>query len=684
MDADRQRLPQRQRLCGHNKAGTFAVENNAVFWAAQVGETQYQTLALAIAAVNGMEGTDPVVITLLDDVTETLYHVDSYPPFGDSGPDNALSILRANVTVDLSDHTLTMISSSGAGYNYLNFFASGGTVKNGSIIAKMQADNYVSYALGAEAANASLTVTDVKTAGGIGAYSSITATIGGDATDIQATGSFAIRADNGAKVIITGGSYRAKETSNGYIFTAGEDSSIEVSGGYFSGKQIFSGEGTLRITGGTFNTDPSEYVDNTCIVKRDGADSYTYTVLEKAGLTAGTYLSDPAGFTASNYKVTDNGDGTWTVYYSAPSGGGSSSGSQTETTTNPDGSTTTTVTRPDGSTTETTKSPDGSKEVVETTKDGTVTTTTTDAHGNKTEVAENPDGTSQTTVTNQDGSSSVTTADETGKAETQVELPDAVVNGAADKGEAVTLPMPAVSAAADAETAPTVTVTLPGSSTSAKVEIPVENVTAGTVAVLVRADGSEEILKTTLPTENGVAVTLSDGDTVKIVDNTQAFDDVADNYWGADEIAFATSRELFNGTGEGTFSPEGDMTRAMIVTVLARYEGVDTDTGGAWYDAGAAWATESGISGGSNLDDSVTREQLVTMLYRYAGEPEASGSITGFADAAQISDWAQEAMLWATETGILNGVSSDMLDPQGTATRAQVAALLMRFIALTA
>lgn len=99
------------------------------------------------------------------------------------------------------------------------------------------------------------------------------------------------------------------------------------------------------------------------------------------------------------------------------------------------------------------------------------------------------------------------------------------------QGEVVTLPMPEVPVTTDRETAPTVTVDLP-SGTTAKVEIPVADVTPGTVAVIVKADGTEEVIKTSLTTENGVAVTLSDGDTVKIVDNSKTFDDVADNYWG--------------------------------------------------------------------------------------------------------------------------------------------------------
>ncbi len=356
----------------------------------------------------------------------------------------------------------------------------------------------------------------------------------------------------------------------------------------------------------------------------------------------------------------------------SPSSGGTASGNQTETTTNPDGSTTTTVTNPDGTVTETTQFTDGSKEVVETKKDGTVTTTTTDRTGNKTQVVENPDGSSRTTVKNVDGSGSVTEVTASGSVAAHVTLSET----AAAAGGTVTLPMPDVPVTTRWESAPTITVDLPGRHT---VAIPVENPTSGTVAVLVGEDGTETVLQTSIPTENGVVVTLSDGDTVKIVDNSKRFTDVPAGYWGADAVNFAASRELFGGTSATTFSTDAAMTRAMFVTVLARLEGVDTDTGSTWYEAGQQWAMAHGISDGSNLDQALTREQLATMLYRYAGSPAVSGSLSSNADGAAVSDWAKTAMIWAVEGGLITGTGSG-LQPQGTATRAQVATILMRFL----
>ena len=336
-----------------------------------------------------------------------------------------------------------------------------------------------------------------------------------------------------------------------------------------------------------------------------------------------------------------------------PTTGGNTGSSNTVT--NPDGSTTTTVTKPDG----------------------TVTVTDKDTQGNVTETVTNPNGTSTTTVTNTDGSSSVTTVGQNGKVEARVTLSQSVI--AAAGGEAVALPMAAVSVTSSQAAAPVVTIDLPAG-TSAKVEIPVNNPTAGTVAVLVKADGSQEIVKTSVATADGVVLTVADGAAVMILDNSKDFADVSASYWGGDAIDFATSRDLFNGTSATTFSPDAPMNRAMIVTVLARMMGVDTSAGSTWYEAGQQWAIAAGISDGSAMEQNLSREQLATMLYRYMGSPAVSAAaIAGFADAESVSDWAVDAMAWAVSQGIIGG-SNSKLDPQGNATRAQVATMLMRFM----
>ena len=462
--------------------------------------------------------------------------------------------------------------------------------------------------------------------------------------------------------------------ANGYSVTA-----ASAANGTVAADKLAAKEGdTVTLT-----VQPaSGYELDTLRVKTQGEDGKT---IETTGSGAAYTFAMPGGdvtVTAAFKAVTSTP--------SSPGGSGSSgSSTTTETTTNPDGSTTTTVTNnATGTVTETTRQPDGSTEVVETRKDGTVTTTITDADGNETETVETPDGASETTMERADGASSTTTVSAEGRVEAEVTLPAAVVAAAAESGEAAALPLPALPVTADRETAPAVTVSLPGSA-AARVEIPVAGATPGVVALLVAADGTETILKDTVADETGVAVTLENGDTVKIVDNTKTFSDVPDSYWGANAVAFAASRELFNGTAPATFSPEAAMNRAMIVTVLARYEGVDTDTGDAWYMAGAAWAVETGISDGSNLPGNLTREQLATMLYRYAQYKDYDTALGGmavreFSDYGSISDYAAEAVSWAVDAGILNGVGGNRLAPQGSATRAQVAAMLMRFIEYTA
>ena len=157
------------------------------------------------------------------------------------------------------------------------------------------------------------------------------------------------------------------------------------------------------------------------------------------------------------------------------------------------------------------------------------------------------------------------------------------------------------------------------------------------------------------------------------------FYDVKEETWYAQAVRFTTANGLFAGIEEHVFAPDIPMTRAMLVTVLARLEGVDTTTGSTWYEAGRQWAMENGISDGTNMDNPLTREQLATMLWRYAGEPAAS-SLSGYADAAGVSDWAAQAMAWCVEQGIIGGTTATTLSPQTQATRAQVATILMRFV----
>jgi len=163
------------------------------------------------------------------------------------------------------------------------------------------------------------------------------------------------------------------------------------------------------------------------------------------------------------------------------------------------------------------------------------------------------------------------------------------------------------------------------------------------------------------------------------------FADVESGDWFYDDVAYAVQNGLFAGTSGTAFSPDASMTRGMLWTVLARLAGVKTDAAANvhYYDVARTWAMEQGLTDGTNPDAPVTREQLAAILYRYAtrkGYDTTQGgmAIREFADYAGISSWAGEAMTWAVNAGLLNG-SANYLQPQGTATRAQVAAILHRF-----
>lgn len=349
-------------------------------------------------------------------------------------------------------------------------------------------------------------------------------------------------------------------------------------------------------------------------------------------------------FTPYDENYTDL-TGTITLWHKSSSGSSSGSvtpGTKTDTVKNPDGSTTKTETKADGSKTETTTASSGG-------------------------------GSTGTTVTKTDAKGNTTT-------EASAKLSDRDVKEAQEKGEAVTVPVKGIAAAKDANAATKIKIDVPNNANKTTVEIPVENVTSGTVAVIVHEDGTEELVKDSKPTEHGVQLELSGSTTVKIIDNSKTFDDTKD-HWSRDEVNFVAARELFNGVGGNQFGVSQPMTRGMVNTVLARLAGVDTtpSQGQAWYEVGTDWAKKNGISDGTNPTAPVTREQLATLLYRYAGSPSVSGTLHA-ADAASVSDYAEDALLWANQNGIVNGVGSNTIAPKDNAQRAQVAAMLARYL----
>ncbi|OOB79297.1 MAG: hypothetical protein BEN18_04340 [Epulopiscium sp. Nuni2H_MBin001] len=173
------------------------------------------------------------------------------------------------------------------------------------------------------------------------------------------------------------------------------------------------------------------------------------------------------------------------------------------------------------------------------------------------------------------------------------------------------------------------------------------------------------------------------------------FNDVKPTDWYYEVVAQANLMGLFGGVSETEFAPNEQMTRAMLVTVIHRmantpfvdatttFEDVRAD---AWYSQAIAWATYNDLVGGYSetefgTTDGVTREQLVTILWRYAGRPNvADVNLTEFKDSSSISDYAATAMAWAYNNGIINGKGNGMLEPKANATRAEVAAVALRYI----
>lgn len=466
-------------------------------------------------------------------------------------------------------------------------------------------------------------------------------------------------ADKG-QLTVTGGKFIGTRFIFGICGGGNGKGAAIISGGTFEAPNLnaifddVTGGYTVSITGGTYSVNP-DHVADTHITRKDG--DAQYTVVAKANLTAGVYMSDPSSALAPGYVSYKNSDNsTYTVYYPVPVTPGNTSSSTTK---NPDGSTTTTTTdKTTGTVTETTKNPDGSTTTVETKKDGSVTET------NKTA----------------GGSVGTVKSDANGNTEISANISAADVSAAAKKNEPVAAPV-SVAPAASPAAAPVIKLSVPASAGEVSVVIPVTNAQQGTVAIKVNPDGTEEIIKTSVVTENGVVLGVKGSTQIKIVNNDKDFFDTV-GHWAESDVDFVSARELFTGTAPQTFSPESATTRGMVVTVLARLAGESTDGGANWYDKGCAWAVTNGVSDGTDPNGTVTREQLAAMLYRYFGSPAVSGSLS-FADASSVSEYAHDAMQWCVNNGIINGMDG-LLNPQGQATRAQVSAMFARYIRLAA
>ena len=396
--------------------------------------------------------------------------------------------------------------------------------------------------------------------------------------------------------------------------------------------------------------------DKPSVATVDENGKVTAVAVGTANITVKTEDGERTAVCAVTVTAKSGGGGSTGSSSSGGGGGGSSSSSKPSTSTG-------TTTKPDGTKVQTETRADGTKIQTETKKDGSTVKTTT-----------NPNGSSVTETKAADGSTGTVKTDKNGNTEAETKVSAKAVEDAKRNGEAVKAPVE-VEASRNSNTAPTVKVELPKGAGETKVEIPVTNVKPGTVAVLVHADGTEEIVKNSLPTEDGIQLTINGGATVKIVDNSKGFIDIR-NHWAEDEIDFVSARGLVNGMSDTIYAPNNSTTRAQLWTILARQADADLTGGSVWYEKAQNWAKTKGVSDGANPNAAINRAQMVTMLYRAAGSPEVSITTT-FTDVPADSYYAK-AVAWAVENGITAGVGGGRFDPNSTCTRAQIATFLYR------
>lgn len=158
------------------------------------------------------------------------------------------------------------------------------------------------------------------------------------------------------------------------------------------------------------------------------------------------------------------------------------------------------------------------------------------------------------------------------------------------------------------------------------------------------------------------------------------FVDVSVNAWYYESVKAAYEAGLMNGVTDTEFAPNATLTRAMIWTILARASGVETEGGATWYAKAQEWAVTKGVSDGEDPMGNVTREQLVTMLWRLNGSEVMTGYIGNYIDTGDISEWANQAMLWAVQNGIIEGDENMALAPKADTTRAQAATFFVRYL----
>ena len=327
----------------------------------------------------------------------------------------------------------------------------------------------------------------------------------------------------------------------------------------------------------------------------------------------------------------------------------------------------------------------------------------TDEAGNKVTATTHKDGTSTVDITAPDGVSTTIELDKDGDA-TAI---SATVPASVAKSGRATLPLKHAIAGASSADAPAITIDIAGAVPARPLQVSLDSqdgeLAPGTVAVLVDANGNEKVLAKTALANNRVSFPIENDATIKIVDRGKSFEDVRETDWFAQEVVgYASARGIINGVpgerGALQFQGNAAASRAMFVCMLANLEDAHQDQPQSaftdvaqsdWFANGAAWGSENGIVAGYGDgsvfggDDPVTREQVAVFLMRYAtmlGLDTSARVQPTHPDAGFTSQFAADAMQWAVAEGLILGNGSGMLNPASTATRAEVAAILARFI----
>lgn len=231
---------------------------------------------------------------------------------------------------------------------------------------------------------------------------------------------------------------------------------------------------------------------------------------------------------------------------------------------------------------------------------------------------------------------------------------------------------------------------------NAAVEITVTGEAKNASLFFLNTDGSYEVAEELIKGSTTVCTMLPETSATLILLKKMTFSDMDRDDWYYAAAAYAYHNGLMNGTGGGKFSPNGAAERAMLVTILWRTQGSPTGASadfsdvadGKYYTEAVSWAAENNIvtgfaNGTFRPTQKMTREQLAVILYRYAqfrgDDVSARADLSAFSDASQVSSYAKDAMAWAVAEGLISGNSGKKLTPAGTATRAQLATILMRF-----